>query len=208
MKIFLLTIIIFTTLFTGCLTNMPCGKYPTNATDVCEDKYKKMRYDFASSTNYNAYSIQIIVKGLIDDGMAAWNTGDIVNTVMKFQEAIDICPISIEAHRRLADTFEIVIEDAEEEDVKNDFRILEKKHREIADGLVSSILKSGTGKSPETAYEVISIPEEYMTLFYLGLFAYEQSFIEENGKFFDLMEAKDSTDGIHEVYFDVTLFQE
>jgi uncharacterized phage-associated protein len=200
------SIILLTTLLAGCLTNMPSDKYPANTTDVCEDKYKKMRYEFASSTNYNAYSIQIIEKVLIDEGMEAWNTGDVVTTVIKFQEAIDICPISIETHRRLADTFEIIIEDSDEEDVKNNFRILEKKHRKIADGLVASILKSGTGKSPETAYKVISISEEYMALLYLELSATEQSLIEENGRFYDLITAKDLNGKTHEIYFDITLF--
>ncbi len=40
----------------------------------------------------------------------------------------------------------------------------EEIHQEIALGLLESILSSGDGKSPETAWKVIQIPEEYIVL--------------------------------------------
>ena len=44
----------------------------------------------------------------------------------------------------------------------------EQVHQEIAMGLLESILSSGDGKSPQTAWKVIQVPEEYIVLRVLG----------------------------------------
>ncbi len=41
-------------------------------------------------------------------------------------------------------------------------------HQEIAIGLLESILSSGDGKTPETAWQIIQMPEEYIVLRVLG----------------------------------------
>lgn len=81
-------------------------------------------------------------------------------------------------------------------------------HRYVIDGLITSILESGDGKSTETAYVVISIEEEYMILGVLGISFTSQSLVGEAGHSFDVLE------GVHEatntpvtVYFNIDLIQ-
>lgn len=79
-------------------------------------------------------------------------------------------------------------------------------HRFILDGLLSSIVNSGDGKSPETAFTVISTGELYAFLNLSGLQATGQSLIHDNGRAYDLMDVTDSeTEESFQLYFDITL---
>ena len=62
-------------------------------------------------------------------------------------------------------------------------------HKFLFEGLVHSVEKSGDGKSPETAFVVISVDEEYVLLNWLGLRASGQSLVNQNGHSYDLMKA-------------------
>lgn len=66
-----------------------------------------------------------------------------------------------------------------------------KYHRGIADGLIQSILKSGDGKSLETAYVVIATDEEYALFNALGLKAVSQSLVHDKGHSYDKMDVID-----------------
>ena len=56
----------------------------------------------------------------------------------------------------------------------------EQIHQEIAMGLLESILSSGDGKSPQTAWKVIQVPEEYIVLRILGATPTGQELIDSN----------------------------
>ncbi len=56
----------------------------------------------------------------------------------------------------------------------------EQVHQEIAMGLLESILSSGDGKSPETAWKVIQVPEEYIVLRVLGATPIGQELIDSD----------------------------
>ena len=67
----------------------------------------------------------------------------------------------------------------------------EKFHAWVADGLIKSIVNSGDGKSKATAWTVISTDEEYVILRSFGLTPGTQSLLNENGHYFDKMDATD-----------------
>lgn len=67
----------------------------------------------------------------------------------------------------------------------------EKFHRYVAEGLIKSILKSGDGKSQETAFVVISTGEEYVILRVFGLMPGSQSLLSANGHHYDRLDAVD-----------------
>lgn len=46
-------------------------------------------------------------------------------------------------------------------------------------GLISSVLESGDGRTPETAYVTISVPEEYAVVAAFGLRSVSQSLVAE-----------------------------
>lgn len=67
----------------------------------------------------------------------------------------------------------------------------EKFHSYVAEGLIKSILKSGDGKSQETAFVVISTDEEYVILRVFGLMPGTQSLQSANGHHYDRLDAVD-----------------
>ena len=83
----------------------------------------------------------------------------------------------------------------------------QKFHEDVFFGLVDSIIKSGDGKSPETAMTVIDVREEYDVLDVLGFEQDSQSLVEKDGKRYDLIVAKNPETGeTREFYFNVDLF--
>lgn len=68
-------------------------------------------------------------------------------------------------------------------------------HRTVFKGLVDSILHSGDGKTPATAYIVVSVHEEYVVLSMLGLQPQGQALLQEKGHSYDVMKAKDKKSG-------------
>jgi hypothetical protein len=64
----------------------------------------------------------------------------------------------------------------------------EKFHKYVAGGLINSILNSGDGKKPETAFTVISTDEEYVILRYYGLMPERQALLEEKGHYYDRLD--------------------
>jgi hypothetical protein len=81
-----------------------------------------------------------------------------------------------------------------------------KYHRQIVDGLIQSILKSGDGKSLETAYVVISTDEEYALFNVLGLKAASQSLLHDKGHSYDKMDASNrKTNQTTTFYFNIDI---
>jgi hypothetical protein len=74
----------------------------------------------------------------------------------------------------------------------------------FARGLLSSIVKSGNGKRPETAYHVVTIAEEYNVLRGLRIEKQTQSLINANGHSYDLHEGKSpDSDAKVAIYFNI-----
>jgi hypothetical protein len=76
-----------------------------------------------------------------------------------------------------------------------------KFHRTIADGLLNSIRASGDGKSTATAFEVISINEEYGLFRAMNLQPVRQSLLEEKGSSFDAIETVDPRTKAQATYY-------
>lgn len=79
-------------------------------------------------------------------------------------------------------------------------------HKAIFVGLVNSIRESGDGKSPETAWVIISVNEEYVLLRALGFKPSGQSLMMKNGHAYDVMKVNDVKDGSEEtLYFNTDI---
>ena len=77
-------------------------------------------------------------------------------------------------------------------------------HRYVGQGLINSILQSGDGKTPQTAYVVISPDEEYALFNYWGFRTSAQSIVHKDGHVYDLMTGTDQkTNEKVCVYFNV-----
>lgn len=79
-------------------------------------------------------------------------------------------------------------------------------HQYILNGLIDSILKSGDGKSPETAYQVVLIEEEYLVLNVLGIEDHGQSEMDANGHSYDVLNGVvTKTNAPIAVYFNIDI---
>jgi hypothetical protein len=79
-----------------------------------------------------------------------------------------------------------------------------KFHRRWADGLIESIKAGGDGKSPDTAWHVISISEEYAIIRSMNLRAVGQALLNEKGHAYDEMKViEPRTNTEVKLYFNV-----
>lgn len=79
-------------------------------------------------------------------------------------------------------------------------------HHFVTNGLVQSILGSGSGRDPEGAFLVISTDEEYMILDVLGLKSKMQSTHKVADQTYDKLEVVDRKTGdTGEIFFNVTI---
>lgn len=76
-----------------------------------------------------------------------------------------------------------------------------KYHRAVAEGLLNSIKATGDGKSPETAYEVISISEEYAMFRAMGVRAIKQSLVQDKGHSYDAVVVVDPRTNQQTTYY-------
>jgi hypothetical protein len=73
-------------------------------------------------------------------------------------------------------------------------------HKAVFRGLMDSIRNSGDGKSPEKAWVIISVHEEYAVLRAMRLRPSGQSLVQKSGHAYDVMKAKDE-DGKEETFY-------
>lgn len=80
-------------------------------------------------------------------------------------------------------------------------------HKFVLQGLLKSITDSGDGKTPETAYQVIDVHEEYVLLHFMRVALPEsQSYLHKNGHAYDEIKFKDPATGKEAVlYFNVDI---
>lgn len=72
---------------------------------------------------------------------------------------------------------------------------------------IEAILKTGDGKSQDTAYKVRNVGEEYALIRALGLRPGEQALLVKDDKAWDLMTVIDPKTGKKvEIYFDISSF--
>lgn len=80
-------------------------------------------------------------------------------------------------------------------------------HGFIFHGLLKSITDSGDGKSPDTAFQVIEVHEEYVLLHALGIgLPKQQSLVQSKGHSFDKITFDDPQSGEEKaIYFNVDI---
>jgi hypothetical protein len=79
-------------------------------------------------------------------------------------------------------------------------------HRTVFFKLLDSIIKSGDGKAPETAVQVITIREEYMAMLILQLKQNSRTSKQIGEKSYDISEVFDTKNNqTHSLYFDISI---
>ena len=71
--------------------------------------------------------------------------------------------------------------------------------------LYSAIASTGDGKTPETAFHVSCVPDEYALMEMFGFIPKGQSLMEKHGRSYDIMDLEENEYGLEAMYFDITV---
>lgn len=138
--------------------------------------YAAFRMAYAAGPRYEPYGPIMLQAGQMRQTYAA---GDCTEALAQARQVIDLNFVQIDAHMVMANCLKRAGKDEEAQ-----------RERTIFVELIKSILKSGDGKTPESAFVVIAVAEEYSLLSALGLVRVRQALVNYNGSAFDRIEAK------------------
>ena len=153
--------------------------------------YQELRAAYAASPGYDpeATKLQAMI-GMMDD---AANSGNCDGGLALSKKISDIDYVNIDSHLVAAFCYR------QRKDIKRaDF------HHAIATGLIHSIVSSGDGTSPASAYVIVSMDEEYAMLLVMGLEVQRQALVNSNGHSYDRLESTTREGHPIVVYFDVS----
>jgi hypothetical protein len=150
--------------------------------------FTELRLAFYESSNYNPYSPMLTYRPLWG-ALAQNNYAEAIKIAQSVFEKnfieVNANMVAHIAYRETGDTERAAF------------------HRFMADGLLASIKSTKDGKTPETAFEVISVSEEYGLMRSLELRPIKQSLVENKGHFFDALVVVDKTNQQSTVYFNI-----
>jgi hypothetical protein len=153
--------------------------------------FQALRLAFTETPQYMPYGSPTL--RFKEAMLTAFKSDDCVKATEEAERVINIAFVDIDAHlvadecyRRMGQT-----ESA-------------NAHRAVSLGLVRSIQRSGDGKSPRTAYIVITVGEEYSLLKVLGYQPGQQFLIQEGAHWYDRLEVKNVNTGDEKkIYFNI-----
>jgi hypothetical protein len=140
-----------------------------------EIDYTAFRLAYAASSKYAPYGVVEILSKL----KKAYDAGDCPSAMAHAREVFEVNFVHMEAHKIAAFCLKKA---GNEEEARREYAMFL--------GLFSSVLKSGDGKSPETAFVVIAVDEEYSVLETASLTPVKQALVNHRGSAFDRFEVK------------------
>ena len=155
--------------------------------------YTELRLAYTETPMYDPYGVDENKEKMQE----YHRLGELSKAVQYANEVLKKNFVDIDAHLNLT-----MIYDKLGETKKKEY------HQYVFSSLIHLIKNSGDGESRETAYKVISVREEYNFLDAMGLKASSQGYLENEGRYYDRIEAVDRRSGEEKtVYFDVTIPQ-
>jgi len=151
--------------------------------------FTELRHAFYESPNYNPYSPMMTYRPL-NAALAQKNYEE----VLKIAESVFAKNfVEVNAHMAAQIAYQ---------ETGNTERA--QFHKFMADGLLNSIKSSVDGKSPEKAFEVISINEEYGLIRSLKLRPIKQALVQDKGHSYDAITVIDpQTNQESTIYFNI-----
>jgi hypothetical protein len=170
-SVFILIIFLF--------TNIIVSARETNKYDTLLEKLKKfdktvnfkeLRIAYAGTGNYNPYNSD---KNK-DKMFSAYNSKKYDEVIKYGEMVLNKNYVDIDAHFLCSESYKKLNNNEKSE-----------YHNFVTDGLINSILSSGDGKTPKTAFQVINLTEEEIILALIGLKQENQELIEDSGHGYD-----------------------
>lgn len=169
--------------------------------------YRAARMALAASDDYNGYALATRERTLMEQWFALRKdrkaTVEALEALAK--RLAEELPLSYTANNALAQWYA----ERYEASSPRDPLLLERgrPHFLASEGIIASITGNGDGRSMDTAWQVIHIGEEYLTLLYLGYEPGDQSLMfSPDDRAFDVFQVTDSEGKERTVYFDITAF--
>ncbi len=164
------------------------GKASNGDADI---NYTALRLSYVQSDVYDPYSTR--TRPLFEGTWQALNAKDCAAVIAKSNELLRIDFTRIVIHALRSNCFDQL------GDAANASRELA-----IGRGLAASLLGSGDGKSPTSAYVVVTLNEEGFVLHQLGVKQEQQSLVNDSGHEYDLISGTDRAGNRTSVYFEVS----
>jgi hypothetical protein len=155
-----------------------------------EFDYAALRNAYADSKSYDGYNTDLI--SLRGPFRKAFADGDCASAIRHGQEILEKNYVFLDAHQILGVCYGRLGQTD-----------LAERHTAAARGLYRSIHATGDGKTPETAFVVISVAEEYSVLGIQGLKRGQQVLIKKDGHSFDLLTVENKSGGKEQLYFNI-----
>lgn len=149
--------------------------------------WQSLRFAYADSEGFDLMGVAAMAHQ--EAMFKAFQAGDWPAVLEKAQTILKTTFVSIDAHVMSDIAYRQLGEPAKAE-----------THFRAAKGLIDSI-RTGDGRSPETAWSVIAVWEEYSIMRILGLQPSKQSLIQTNGHSYDAMEVVDEKGKAFTLYF-------
>jgi hypothetical protein len=156
-----------------------------------DTNYTALRLSYAQSDGYDPYSTR--TRPLFEDIWQALNAKDCAGAIAKSNEFLRIDFTRIVIHALRSDCFDQLGDS-----------VTASRELAIGRGLAASLLASGDGKSPSTAYIVVTLNEEGFVLHELGVRQEKQSLVNDSGHEYDLVSGTDKAGQKTSVYFEVS----
>jgi hypothetical protein len=154
----------------------------TQGADRTPADFLALRDAYAAGAGYDPYGAKIAgLRAALHD---AYAKDDCEAVLARAKDVFAIDFIQLEAHLMVADCY-AAAGDAAAED----------REQAIIKGLMRSILMSGDGASPETAYDVVTIDEEYFVLALVGDDIVSQSLVEQSRHSYDRFDVVEGKTG-------------
>lgn len=158
--------------------------------NVASVDFTALREAYADSAEYNPYDREI--SALWNAMLTAYSKNDCATALKEAGAILAKNYLVVDAHVLFAICRAQVKEPEQVE-----------QHDAMARGLISSIMASGDGKSPEKAFVVIAVAEEYSLLGVMCMRSVGQRLLQKDGHKFDVIEAVDSAGHTASVYFNI-----
>jgi hypothetical protein len=156
-----------------------------------DTNYTALRLSYVQSDGYDPYSTS--TRPLFEDTWQALSAKDCAGAIAKSNELLRIDFTRIVIHAVRSDCFDQLGDSANA-----------SRELAIGRGLAASLLSSGDGKSPSTAYVVVTLNEEGFVLHQLGVRQEQQSLVNDSGHEYDLISGTDKAGNRTNIYFEVS----
>ena len=173
---------------------LPAQSGPSTAErDARAKKATEQRLAYAASAEYNPYNTKI--GGIRKAAFDFLGKDKFPEAIAEAQKGLALSKYNIDLLMILTTAYRVSGDAANA-----------AKTREQYVGLLDSIMRSSTGRDYATAFQVISVDDEYSVLRVMRLEVTHQSLVAHEGSEFDVMKVKDAKTGWEgTLYFNVDL---